>query len=128
MQAQMPIRSFCLIAILVASTLLSLGQTSSSSSSPKKAEVGLEGSLGMSVGKDIVALNVGGPAFAIRFHKDWKVGVMALPSVVFRNNATVTRLGIAPRIQYKKLSLILPLYEFNTVWYMTAGLSYQFSK
>ena len=118
------------LALVLALSLNLHTSTQAQQTSPAKSntQFGLEGSLGMSVGKDIVALNVGGPAFAIRFHKDWKAGIMALPSVVFRNNATVTRLGIAPRIQYKRVSLILPLYEFNTVWYMTAGLSYQFSK
>lgn len=119
--------AFLFFSLFLGSALFA--QTAASPDNKKSAaSIGLEGTLGISVGENLVALNVGGPSFAVRLNPNWKVGVMALPSVYFRQGKAGTRLGVAPRVQYKKVSFILPLYEFNTVWYLTAGLSYQFSK
>ncbi|MEI7979881.1 MAG: hypothetical protein WCI53_13620 [Bacteroidota bacterium] len=92
--------------------------------------VGIEGAIGFSVGKDFYAFNVGGPSLNLRVTNDLKIGVGALPSFYFKNGKPGARLGVAPKLGYKKISLYMPSYFFDSTgkWIITVGLGYTFSK
>jgi hypothetical protein len=74
-------------------------------------QVGLEGMLGVSFGNNFYSVNVGGPALSLTLSKDLKVGVGALPSLYSLDGKLGARLGVSPRIDYKKLVLIAPFFH-----------------
>lgn len=92
--------------------------------------VGMEGMLGASVGKNFYSFNVGGPSLHLRLTKDLKIGVGALPSFYVRDGKTGAKLGVAPRLDYKSWVLIVPFFHFDKteVWVASAGLGYKFHK
>lgn len=93
-------------------------------------DIGLEGMIGMSFGKDFYALNVGGPAFFFVLNKDWKFGIGALPSLYLFDGKLGARLGVSPRIDYKNFVLLAPFYhrEAANKWIWSLGLGYKFHK
>lgn len=93
-------------------------------------DVGLEGMLGASAGKNFYSFNVGGPSLHLRLTKDLKIGVGALPSFYVRDGKTGAKLGVAPRLDYKSWVLIVPFFHFDKteVWVSSAGMGYKFHK
>lgn len=93
-------------------------------------QVGLEGMIGLSAGRDFLAVNVGGPALFLVLTEDLKVGVGALPSLYSLEGKLGARLGVSPRIDYKNLVFIAPFYHRDTAdeWIFSVGLGYKFHR
>lgn len=93
-----------------------------------KWDIGLEGMLGIAVGKDFYAFNVGGPSLMLRLNDKWKVGVGAIPSFYVKAGKTGAKLGVSPRIDYKNFALIAPFFHFDSTdkWVWSVGLGYKF--
>jgi hypothetical protein len=93
-------------------------------------EVGLEGMLFTSVGKNFYSFNVGGPSLQLRITNSFKAGVAAMPSFYVRDGKTGAKLAVGPRIDYKNLVFALPFFHFGTseTWIMTAGIGYKFHR
>lgn len=90
--------------------------------------MGFDGMLASSFSKDLVAFNIGGPSFFWVLNEKIKVGISALPSMVILNNKLGVRLGVSPRIDFKKWVLLMPLYQDKTEnWIWTFGLGYKFN-
>ncbi|SDA44169.1 hypothetical protein SAMN03080617_00476 [Algoriphagus alkaliphilus] len=95
-----------------------------------KWQVGLEGMLGVSFGKNFYSVNVGGPALFLTLTKDLKIGVGALPSLYSLDGKLGARLGVSPRIDYKNLVLIAPFFHRDTAdeWIGSIGIGYKFHR
>jgi hypothetical protein len=93
-------------------------------------DLGFEGMLASSVGKQFYAFNVGGPSFLFRVNRNFRIGVGAIPSFYISDGKTGAKLGVAPRIDYKSIVLIAPFYHFDTTdeWIFSAGLGYKFHR
>ena len=98
--------------------------------SDEKFAIGLEGMVGVSVGNNFYAFNVGGPSLMLKLSKDWKIGVGALPSFYILNGKTGAKLGVSPRLDYKSIVLIAPFYyrDSTNEWIWSMGLGYKFHK
>jgi len=96
----------------------------------KGLDIGLEGMVGVSVGNNFYAFNVGGPALMLRLNQNWKIGVGALPSFYILNGKTGARLGVSPRLDYKNFVLIVPFYHRDSTneWIWSVGMGYKFHK
>jgi hypothetical protein len=94
------------------------------------ANLSLEGTIGFSVGKNIISLNVGGPTFMLKCNENWKVGIGALPSIVLLNGNLGARLGVSPRIDYKNLMFTAPFFHIDVTneWIASFGMGYKFHK
>ena len=99
-----------------------------------KFDLGLEGMLGLSIGPDLYALNVGGPSFKVRINNDLKIGIGALPSLYLYKNELRASLGVSPNIYYKNFVLIAPFYNLRDpesldgsyIFVWSIGLGYKF--
>ncbi|MBL7842600.1 MAG: hypothetical protein JNK44_01965 [Cyclobacteriaceae bacterium] len=122
---------FCFLLVLIFNIEKLLAQTDQALPDQKSNwNVGMEGMLGASVGKNFYSFNVGGPSLHLRLTKDLKIGVGALPSFYVRDGKTGAKLGVAPRLDYKSWVLIVPFFHFDKteVWVASAGLGYKFHK
>jgi hypothetical protein len=91
----------------------------------------LEGMLGVAIGPDFYAFNVGGPSLLLQVHRHWKVGVGALPSFYVKEGNPGAKLGASPRVDYKNsLVLIAPFFHFEHTnrWVWSVGLGYKFHR
>ena len=97
---------------------------------PGKIDIGLEGMLGLSVGKNFYSVNVGGPALFLVLNKDWRIGVGALPSLYLLNGKLGARLGVAPRVDYKHLVIFAPFFHRDKTeeWIWSVGVGFKFHK
>ena len=88
----------------------------------------LEGMIAVSVGNRLVAFNVGGPVFMVKFNSAFKVGVTAFPSFFILKGKEGLRLGAGPRIDYKNLVIFGAFYHFDRTdtWIGSVGLGYKF--
>lgn len=95
-----------------------------------KFELGLEGMLFSSVGKDFYAFNVGGPSLLLRITDDLKAGFAAMPSFYVREGKSGAKLAVGPRLDYKNFVFAIPFFHFDTseTWIMTAGIGYKFHR
>lgn len=93
----------------------------------EKIDIGLDGMLGLSIGNNVVGINVGGPSLKFRY-KNIKIGVGAFPSLIILDDKAVPRLAVSPILEYKKWMLITPYYGYDSkdkmIW--TFGLGYKF--
>jgi len=93
-----------------------------------KMEAGFEGMVGLSAGKDIVALNVGGPSLKYRVNPNFKIGFGAFPSLIVMDKKVFPKLAFSPIVEHKKWLFIAPYYGYNAedkmIW--TVGLGYRF--
>lgn len=89
---------------------------------------GLEGAAAVSVGNQIVSVNVGGPNLRLKLSPKWAVGVCAVPSLFIYKGKAEPKLGLAPRVDYGKWLLQAPgFYMAKTEkWAWTFGLGYKF--
>lgn len=96
----------------------------------KKISLGLEGMVGVSVGKNFWAVNVGGPSFQLLLNKNLKAGVGALPSFYVHKGRAGARLGVAPRIDYRNVVFFVPFFHRDNAneWIWSVGLGYKFHK
>jgi hypothetical protein len=95
-----------------------------------KAAVHLDGMLGATIGDGFVTLNIGGPSFSLVLNQDFKVGVGLLPSIYIEEGKAGTRLGLGPRIDLKKVSIIAPFFPVQSTgkWVGSLGLAYKFGR
>ena len=95
-----------------------------------KAAVHLDGMLGATIGDGFVTLNIGGPSFSLVLNEDFKVGVGLLPSIYIEYGKAGTRLGLGPRIDLKKVSIIAPFFPVQSTgnWVGSLGLAYKFGR
>lgn len=116
-----------LIPALLAGRLL-FAQSADSTRSPRPLSIGLEGMAGVSFGDKTVAFNVGGPHLKLKLGPFWSVALAAFPSLLIVDGKAEPRLGIGPRLDYRKLVLIVPAFFHNKSdkWIWTAGLGYKF--
>ena len=95
-----------------------------------KTAVYLDGMLGVTVGSGFVTLNIGGPSFSLVLNEDFKVGVGLLPSIYIEEGKAGTKLGLGPRIDLKKVSIIAPFFPVQPTgkWVGSLGLAYKFGR
>ncbi|MDQ3536179.1 MAG: hypothetical protein M3421_11195 [Bacteroidota bacterium] len=107
---------------------------------PKKEfKAGLQGMLGLIGHYNTIAVTIGGPSLIYQFSENFSIGVGGFPSLIYSteiqgyNNTTRTKfepkLGLSPRIDYKKFYLMTPLYHFSNPesWKFTFGVGYKFN-
>ena len=96
----------------------------------KNSFISLEGMLGVSFGKDLYSMNVGGPALFLNLTPDLKIGLGAFPSLYLLNNKLGARLGVSPRIDYKNIVFFAPFFhrEVSNTWIGSVGFGYKFHK
>lgn len=118
------------LLLLILISFVARSQDSTSVYRAPKWNVGLEGMLGVSFGKDFYSMNVGGPAFFLVLNKNLKIGLGALPSIYLFEGKLGARLGVSPRIDYKDLVLIAPFFHRDTAdeWIWSVGFGYKFHK
>jgi len=97
-------------------------------------EAGFKGMAAISFTSRTVAINIGGPHLDYRINSDIAIGVGAFPSLFFSahprlvgdggRNVFEPKLGLSPRIDYKNIVLIAPVYHFSNpeVWLWTFGI------
>ena len=95
-----------------------------------KTAVHLDGMLGATIGDGFVTLNIGGPSLSLVLNEDFKVGVGLLPSIHIEDGKAGTRLGLGPRIDLKKVSIIAPFFPVQSTgkWVGSLGLAYKFGR
>jgi hypothetical protein len=93
-------------------------------------DVGLEGMLGVSFGRDFYAVNVGGPGLFLVLNENLKIGVGALPSLYSHEGRLGARLGVSPRIDYKNMVFIAPFFHKDNrdIWIGSVGFGYKFHR
>ncbi len=116
-----------LFAILLTS-MISIHSYAQDTAKASNWDIGLEGMVAVSVGKEMYGFNAGGPSFNLRLNKMVKIGVGAFPSFYVRDGKPGAKLSVGPRIEFKKLVLMAPCYYFesNNKWLWTFGLGYKF--
>jgi hypothetical protein len=126
----MKINILPIFVLLMFTSFLVKGQDTTSIENPSNFDIGLEGMIGVSVGKDFYSLNVGGPAFFLVLNKDWKIGAGALPSLYLLDGKLGARLGVAPRVDYKNLVFFAPFFHRDRTdeWIWSVGFGYKFHK
>lgn len=106
------------------------GQEKGKNENAPQVDVALEGMLGLSVGQNFYAFNVGGPSLQLVVNQKWRLGAGAFPSFYFLNGKPSARLGVGPRIDYKNLVFLAPFYHRDTVdeWIWSVGMGYKFHR
>jgi hypothetical protein len=122
-------KCICLPIFLLLTLTLNAQDTAPISQS-SKWDLGLEGMLGFSVGKDFYSVNVGGPSLLLALNKDLKIGIGALPSLYLFEGKLGARLGVSPRIDYKNLVFIAPFFHRDIAdqWIGSVGVGYKFHR
>ena len=120
------LHSVCYLVMAISS----LASFSSAHAQETKAAVYLDGMLGVTVGPGFVSLNIGGPSLSLVLNQDFKVGVGALPSLYIEDGKTTPKLGIGPRVDLKKVSIIAPFFPAQPTgkWSGSLGLAYKFGR
>jgi len=97
-------------------------------------EAGFKGMAAISFTSRTVAVNIGGPHLDYRINEDLAIGVGAFPSLFFSSNSTLVgesgrnkfepKLGLSPRVDFKNIVLIAPVYHFSNpeTWLWTFGI------
>lgn len=118
---------YFLIIVFFVSCLPSLAQTDNTKPSATW-DLGIEGMIATSIGKDFYAFNIGGPTLLVRLKHNLKIGVAAVPSFYINEGKTGAKLGVAPRIDLKNIVLIAPCYHFESEnkWVYSFGIGYKF--
>jgi len=126
----MKINELPLIVFFILTSFVAQGQDTTLTEKPSKFDIGLEGMIGVSFGKDFYSVNVGGPSLFLVLNKDWKIGVGALPSLYLLEGKLGARLGVAPRVDYKNLVLFAPFFHRDKTdeWIWSVGFGYKFHK
>lgn len=110
--------------------IFSLTSIRSAHAQETKAEVYLEGMIGATLGEGFATINIGGPSLSVLIKDGFKVGVGALPSIHIEDGKTTPKLGIGPRIDLKKVSIIAPFFPVQPTgkWAGSLGLAYKFGR
>ncbi|MGA0155709.1 MAG: hypothetical protein ACO3RO_04720 [Flavobacteriaceae bacterium] len=107
-----------------------LGNISVAQVQETKVAAYLDGTLGFSAGDGFYTLNIGGPSFSLVFDEGFKIGVGAWPSLHSQDGKVTPKLGLGPRIDFKKVSIIAPFFpsQPSGKWAASLGLAYRFRK
>ncbi len=127
----MRFRCFVVFSLCVSCFQTAQGQDSlPPAASTQKFDVGLEGMLGVSVGKEFVSVNVGGPGLFLVLSENSKIGVGALPSLYMHEGKLGARLGVSPRIDYKNVVFFAPFFhkDARDIWVWSVGFGYKFHR
>lgn len=118
------------LVMVLLSSISTYAQEAAEKDENKRFDVGLEGMLGVSFGRDFYSVNVGGPALFLVLNEDWKVGAGALPSLYMFEGKLGARLGVAPRVDYKNLVLFAPFFhrDISNEWIWSVGFGYKFHR
>ncbi|GMQ30960.1 hypothetical protein [Algoriphagus confluentis] len=118
------------IGFFFLTSLVAQGQDTTSNQSHSKFDIGLEGMIGVSFGRDFYSMNVGGPSLFLILGKDLKLGVGALPSLYLLEGKLGARLGVAPRIDYKNMVFFAPFFHRDKTeeWIASVGFGYKFHR
>jgi len=94
----------------------------------QKASVSLEGMAGVSFGKNLVAINVGGPNLKLKIGDKLGIGICAMPSLFIHDSKPEPKLGVGFRIDYGKIVFLVPGYYLSSQskWLWSYGLGYKF--
>jgi len=108
--------------------------TQAQTGSESSFEAGFKGMAAISFHSRTVAINIGGPHLDYRINEDIAIGVGAFPSLFFSAHPTLVgdsgrnvfepKLGLSPRLDYKNIVLIAPVYHFSNPerWLWTFGI------
>ena len=90
----------------------------------------LDGTLGVTVGDGFYTINIGGPSLSLVLDKGIKLGVGALPSLHFEEGKVTPKLGLGPRVDFNKVSIIAPFFPTQPIgkWVGSVGLAYKFGR
>lgn len=126
----MRVSKFLTLLFFVIISFTARSQHHDSAKSKSKFDVGLEGMIGFSVGKNFYSMNVGGPSLFLVLNKDWKIGMGAFPSLYLLEGKLGARLGVSPRVEYKNLVIFAPFFyrEKTEQWIWSVGLGYKFHR
>lgn len=73
-------------------------------------------------------LKYGRPNLRLKFTENLSVGLGAFPSLYIRQNKTEPKLGLSPRLDYKRWVLIAPVYHFDSpdrwIWTFGGGIKF----
>ena len=109
-------------------------KTNAQIASGSSFEAGFKGMAAISFTSRTVALNIGGPHLDYRINEDLAIGVGAFPSLFFSSlpslvgdsgrNIFEPKLGFSPRVDFKNIVLIAPVYHFSNPerWLWTFGI------
>lgn len=119
----------CILALLFIS-VIAKGQEKVQTENSSRWDIGIEGMLGFSMGRNFYAFNIGGPGLFLVLNQNLKVGIGAFPSFYLLEGKTGARLGVSPRVDYKNLVLIAPFYHKDSTgeWIWSVGFGYKFHK
>jgi len=104
------------------------------SASEGSFEAGFKGMAAISFNSQTVAINIGGPHLDYRISENLAIGVGAFPSLFFSSlpslvgdagrNKFEPKLGLSPRVDFKNIVLIAPVYHFSSPerWLWTFGV------
>jgi len=118
------------IILFFGTTISTRAQTASEGS----FEAGFKGMAAVSFTARTVAVNIGGPHLDYRINEDLAIGVGAFPSLFFSSlpslvgesgrNKFEPKLGLSPRVDFKNVVLIAPVYHFSSPdrWLWTFGI------
>ena len=123
---RLSLKSVCYLVMAICS----MAFFSSAHAQENKSAFYLDGMFGATLGDGFVTLNIGGPSLSLVLNKDFKVGVGALPSIHIEDGKTTPKLGIGPRIDLKKVSIIAPFFPVQPTgkWAVSLGLAYKFGR
>jgi hypothetical protein len=118
-----PYRIYLLALVVLVSTDFMKAQEA-------KTAAFLDGTLGVTVGDGFYTINIGGPSFSLVLDKGIKLGVGALPSLHFEEGKVTPKLGLGPRVDLKKVSIIAPFFPAQPTgkWVGSVGLAYKFGR
>jgi len=120
---QWPYRFYLLALVVLVSTDFVKAQES-------KTAAFLDGTLGVTVGDGFYTINIGGPSFSLVLDNGMKIGVGALPSLHFEGGKVTPKLGLGPRVDFNKVSIIAPFFPAQPTgkWVGSVGLAYKFGR
>ncbi len=117
--------------IIILSTMLLASEICFSQVVNKKEKATfIEGQIGLSTGKDILCLNIGGPKFYLVKSEKIQVSLGFYPTIRYgvTSKKVVPALGVGPEIGLgSKIGLIVPVYwSAPDNWIPTYGIRYKF--
>jgi len=123
-----------IITIIIVLLSINISQTNAQTASDGSFEAGFKGMAAISFTSRTVAVNIGGPHLDYRINEDLAIGVGAFPTLFFSShpmfvgetgrNKFEPKLGLSPRVDFKNIVLIAPVYHFSSpeAWLWTFGI------
>lgn len=120
----MALRKFLILFFLASG----LNAKALSDSTKTSAKITIEGMIGVSFNRNTFTFNIGGPYLKVRFSKNFSAGLGGFPSLFISEKRVEPKLGISPRIDYKRFAFFAPVFHFTNpnTWVYTVGFGYKF--